>query len=95
MSEACSGRHDSGAIARSTALKMTDILAFAASPTFAIMALLTGVMGGGPMETICSTAHASPLNGMVTMYLLMSAFHASPWLKLIRTRTHTRTRRSH
>ena len=28
----------------------------------------------------------SPLNGMVTMYLLMSAFHAAPWLKLIRER---------
>jgi hypothetical protein len=26
---------------------------------------------------------ASPLNGMVPMYLLMSAFHSAPWLKLI------------
>jgi hypothetical protein len=37
-------------------------------------------------EMLCSAAHVSPLSGMVTMYLLMSAFHAAPWLKLIRTR---------
>jgi hypothetical protein len=53
-------------------------------PTFAIMALLTGGLGGGPAEMLCSAAHVSPLSGMVTMYLLMSAFHAAPWLKLIR-----------
>ena len=28
-------------------------------------------------------ARASPLSGMVPMYLLMSAFHSAPWLKLI------------
>jgi hypothetical protein len=34
---------------------------------------------------------ASPLGGMVPMYLLMSAFHAGPWLKLIsRRRAHHR-----
>ena len=48
------------------------------------MALLTGVLGGGPAEMLCSSAHVSPLSGMVTMYLLMSALHAAPWLKLIR-----------
>ena len=56
---------------------MSRALAYAASPVFAVMALLT-VLGGDP------TAHASPLHGMATMYLLMSLFHASPWLKLIR-----------
>lgn len=55
-------------------------LALAASPTFAIMALLTGVLGGGLAEVLCSAAHASPMSGMVTMHLLMSAFHAAPWL---------------
>ena len=59
-------------------------LALAASPTFAVMALLTGVLGGDPAGTLCSIAHAGPLSGMATMYLLMSAFHVAPWLKLIR-----------
>jgi hypothetical protein len=35
---------------------------------------------------ICAAAHGSPLNGMATMYLLMSAFHAGPWVKLMRKR---------
>jgi hypothetical protein len=58
-------------------------LCLAAMPTFAIMALLTGVLGGGSMDMLCSARHGSPLSGMVPMYLLMSAFHSSPWLKLI------------
>jgi len=60
---------------------------FAAAPTFAIMALLTAVLGGGPQDLLCSAAHgASPLSGMIPMYVLMSAFHAKPWLKLIALR---------
>ena len=71
-----------------------DWLSLAAAPTFAIMALLTSVLGGGPLDALCSSAHdASPLNGMVLMYLLMSAFHAAPWLRLISSRR-WRTRRS-
>ena len=63
-----------------------DWLCLAAAPTFAIMALLTGV-GGGPADMLCSAAqHASPLSGMVPMYLLMCAFHSAPWLKLISRR---------
>ena len=59
-------------------------LSLAAAPTFAIMALLTGVLGGGPPDMLCSTAqNASPLSGMAAMYLLMSAFHSAPWLKLV------------
>ena len=62
-------------------------LGLAAAPTFAIMALLTPVLGAGAPDVLCSAAHdASPLSGMVPMYLLMSAFHAAPWLKLISTR---------
>jgi hypothetical protein len=63
-----------------------DWLYLAAAPTFAIMALLTGVLGGGPVDALCSAAGASPLSGMVPMYLLMSAFHLAPWLKLISSR---------
>jgi hypothetical protein len=52
------------------------------------MALFAGVLDGGPADVLCSTAHASsPLNGMVAMYLLMSAFHSAPWLKLISSRS--------
>lgn len=68
------------------ALGIAKWLCLAATPTFAIMALLTGVLGGGPMDMLCSAGHGSPLNGMVVMYLLMSAFHSAPWLKLISSR---------
>jgi hypothetical protein len=65
-------------------LGATDWLCLAAAPTFAIMALLTGVFGAGSPDMLCSAApDASPLTGMVPMYLLMSAFHSAPWLKLI------------
>ena len=68
---------------KATALGTADWLCLAAAPTFAIMALVTGVLGGGAPDTLCSAAHAaSPLSGMVPMYLLMSAFHSAPWLKL-------------
>src|SRR5882724_4462692 len=64
-----------------------DWLCLAAAPTFAVMALFTGVLGGGSSEMLCSAAReASPPSGMVAMYLLMSAFHAAPWLKLISRR---------
>ena len=59
-------------------------LLLAAAPTFAVMALLTGAFGGGMPDILCSAAQgASPLSGMALMYLLMSAFHLAPWLKLI------------
>jgi hypothetical protein len=59
-----------------------SLLSFAAAPTFAGMALLTAT--GGEPQLLCSAAHlASPLSGMVAMYLLMSAFHSAPWLKLV------------
>jgi hypothetical protein len=68
-------------------LGAADWLCLAAAPTFAIMALLTGVWGGGQMAMMCSIApDASPLNGMAAMYLLMCAFHLTPWLKLISRR---------
>ena len=68
------------------ALGATDWICLAATPTFAIMALLTAVPGGGSPDMLCSVAAASPLGGMVPMYLLMSAFHSAPWLKLISNR---------
>jgi hypothetical protein len=77
-----------------SALGAADFLCLAATPIFAIMALLTGVLGGGRSDMLCSAAQdASPLNGMAAMYLLMSAFHAAPWLKLASGRR-SGTRRS-
>ena len=76
-----------GAAAMRRSLGAADWLSFAAAPTFAIMALLTGVFGGKP-DVLCSAMQGmSPLSGMVPMYLLMSAFHLGPWLKLISSRT--------
>lgn len=70
---------------RSAACGAADWLSLAAAPAFAIMALLTGVLGGGgQLDLLCATAQdASPLTGMVPMYVLMSVFHAAPWLKLM------------
>jgi hypothetical protein len=89
VSQACSGR--SGPIrheSRNAApIGAADWLYLAAAPTFAIMALLTGVLDGGSPDALCSAAGASPLGGMVPMYLLMSVFHSAPWLKLIAGRT--------
>ena len=76
MSEASGGN--------ASALGAADWLCLAAAPTFAIMALLTGVLGGGPPDMFRSAAQdGSALSGMVPMYVLMSAFHSAPWLKLI------------
>ena len=58
-------------------------LSLGAAPTFAVMALLAGIHGGGMPDMLClATQDTSPLNGMVPMYLLMSAFHLAPWLRL-------------
>jgi len=70
--------------APAAALGAADWLCLAAAPTFAVMALLTGVLGRGVPDILCAATHeASPLSGMVLMYALMSAFHSAPWLKLI------------
>jgi hypothetical protein len=63
-----------------------DFLYLAAAPTFAIMALLTCILGGGAADALCSMTGTSRLTGMAPMYLLMSAFHLAPWLKLIARR---------
>jgi hypothetical protein len=64
------------------ALGLAEWLHLAATPTFAIMALLTA-LGGSPMGRLCSSERVAPLSGMVTMYILMTVFHSRPWLNLI------------
>jgi hypothetical protein len=58
-------------------------LALAAAPTFALMALWTGLSGDRPDMLCMSGPGASPLGGMAAMYALMAAFHAAPWLRWI------------
>jgi hypothetical protein len=65
------------------ALGAADWLSLAATPTLAIMAFLTGGSEGS-QDALCGTSHgAAPLSGMAVMYLVMSAFHAGCWLRLI------------
>jgi hypothetical protein len=59
-----------------------DWLHLAATPTFALMAGATA-LHGGPADILCAAAHGPlPLDGMTTMYALMSAFHSGPWFRL-------------
>ena len=61
---------------------LTNALYLAATPTFAVMAVLSAV--GGNADMMCSATHdAWQLGGMVPMYALMSAFHSGPWLRRI------------
>jgi hypothetical protein len=72
-----------GSSGGSAARVAADWLCLAATPTFGIMALQTALGGGEPDFLCAAMQHASPLSGMVPMYLLMSTFHLAPWLKLI------------
>lgn len=72
---------------RLAALGAAGWLGLAAAPSFALMAVVTASEGGQP-DVICSAMqHGSPLGGMAVMYLLMSLFHLSPWLRLLRSRS--------
>jgi len=78
--------HETGRRSDAAAPGAADWLGLAAAPTFAVMALLTSVLGEGT-DMMCSAAPGvSQLGGMVPMYVLMSAFHLAPWLKLISRR---------
>lgn len=83
MSEARIGGRAGGG---HTAPGAAQWLGLAAAPTFAIMALWTGFFSGHP-DMLCMTMQgSSSMSGMTVMYLLMSAFHATPWLRLISCR---------
>jgi hypothetical protein len=57
---------------KTTAFDGAGLLALAAAPTFAIIAVL-----------LWSGRLPSPLSGMVSMYIFMGVFHIAPWLKVI------------
>ena len=65
-------------------------LALSAAPTFAIMALWTGLFSGQPDMLCMAMQGSSPMNGMTVMYLLMSAFHTAPWVRLFFNRAGVR-----
>lgn len=63
---------------------VADWLSLAAAPAFGLMAILSAGVESAAQQMWCSPAtHMSPLTGMVPMYVLMSAFHITPWLKLV------------
>jgi hypothetical protein len=71
------------------AVDLVGWLGLAAAPTFALMAWISAI---GPADmAMCSAASAFvPINDMALMYLLMSLFHLSPWLKLFSARSQRR-----
>lgn len=78
-----------GASSRQTC-DLTGWLGFAASPTFAVMACIATI-DASPIPLCASGPGFLPINGMTTMYLLMSLFHLSPWLKLASSQWPTRS----
>jgi hypothetical protein len=57
-------------------------LALAASPAFAVMAWIAS----NDVAPIAFCASGSNIHRMTAMYVLMSLFHLSPWLKLASSR---------
>ena len=77
------------------ALAVGRWLGLAAAPTFAVMALWTAFFSGQPDVVCMAMRGSSAMSGMTLMYLLMSIFHSSPWLKLIIGRRNGSRRRVH
>lgn len=64
-------------------LRLADWLSLAAAPTFIAMTVATQ-LGGDASMMMCSAGQGTfPLTGMAMMYLLMSAFHLTPWIRLV------------
>jgi hypothetical protein len=75
------GRFGSGGFAAA------GVLALAAAPTFAAMALWTTIEADPP-GMICAS-NPGWIEGMTVMYALMSIFHLSPWARLHSVRAET------
>jgi len=78
-------RHDADACDGSgdAAPGLASWLGLAGAPTFALMALWSAFFSSQPDMICTATQDSAPMSGMTVMYLLMSAFHSSPWLNLI------------
>lgn len=74
---------------REPATDMAGWLGLAAAPTFALMAGISAA--GSPAMMVCSTVPTlMSINDMALMYLLMSLFHGSAWLKFLSGRLQRR-----
>ena len=81
---ATAAREDGPNSERHRAGPRQSLLSLAPAPVFAVMALLNDISPHDISDMVCSGAHiASPLTGMVPMYLLMTIVHAAPWWKLL------------
>lgn len=60
-------------------------LGLAASPVFAAMAWITA-SHAAPAGLCMTEPGVLPMDPMAWMYLLMSVFHAAPWLRLVANR---------
>ena len=80
--------HDPNTCAGSgdAAPRLASWLGLAGAPTFALMALWSAFFSSQPDMLCTATQDSAPMRGMTVMYLLMSAFHSSYWLKLIASR---------
>jgi hypothetical protein len=68
-------------LGRKAAAASAEGLCLAATPAFAVMAVLTWT-SGGHAGAICGAApNAWAPSGMIAMYALMSVVHAAPWLR--------------
>ena len=82
-SGSCAGDEPRSGGWRAIARGAADSLHLAAAPAFALMAMLTTMQDSGAHQMRCmGMADASSWNSMSLMYLLMSAFHAAPWIRL-------------
>jgi hypothetical protein len=80
--------HDANTCAGSdVAPGLASWLGLAGAPTFALMALWSAFFSSAPDVLCTATQDSAPMGGMTVMYVLMSAFHSSPWLNLIASRT--------
>ena len=62
-------------------------LTLAASPSFAVMAVVSAAQGASPDAMLCGALQgASPMTGMTAMYVMMGVFHAGPWFGLVGSR---------
>src|SRR3954447_790944 len=75
--DGCGGHTVRSDVGVAPSLSVAEGLGFAATPSFALMVVLTVPHDSSPADILCSAAyHASPLGGMLPMYVLMSAFHS-------------------